>query len=342
MRIIIALLVLAVLILVHEYGHFTAARRVGIKIEEFSIGFGPRVGGWQKDGIVYSVRAFPLGGFVRMLGEDMSDDNNRPDSYMAKTPLQKIRVAFAGPLFNFLLAIVLFVYSFTFVGMPEASSQAIVGDVVAGQPAEKAGLKPNDRILEINEVKVSTWNEMVAELQKTESGQDVTLLIDRKGNESTVTVKPAISDGRQVLGIRSSIEFKKLPVLTGVSEGFKQTYLTTVLLLQGLVQMLTGKVSGADIAGPVGITKMIGDAAASGMVYLVNFAALLSINLGVLNLLPIPALDGSKICFSAIEAIRKRPIPAEKENFIHLLGFIFLIGLIILVTFNDIMRLVRG
>lgn len=342
MNVILAILVLGLLILVHEIGHFVVARRLGIKVLEFSVGFGPLLAKIKKNDIQYSLRLIPLGGYVSMLGENVGDEYQDPDAYMAKSPASRSAVAFSGPFANFLLAVLLFVYSFTFVGTPVAVDKPIIGDVLSGKPAAIAGLKAGDYVKKVNDVPVNTWQQLVDNIKATPEGQTIVLEVLRNNQTVTAQVKPEMSEGKPIIGIQSDVTFKKLPVLEGVKEGFKQTFYTTKVLLQGLGMMVTGQVKSTDIAGPVGITKMIGDAAAGGWVYLINFTALLSVNLGILNLLPIPALDGSKIVFAAIEAVRGRPIEPEKENMIHLIGFFFLIGLTLLITFNDIVRLING
>jgi len=342
MNVILAILVLALLILVHEWGHFMAARRAGIKVLEFSIGFGPLLAKVVKNEIQYSLRAVPLGGYVSMLGENLGDEDQNPDSYMAKGPGKRSGVAFAGPFANFLLATLLFVYSFTFIGTPIPVDKPIIGEVVSGKPAAQAGLKANDLVKSVNGKTVNSWQDLVETIKATPSGQSVVLEVWRDNQMITANIKPEVVEGRPLIGIQSDVTFKKLPVMEGIKQGFQQTFYITGELLKGIGMMVTGQVKSTDIAGPVGIVNMIGDAAAGGWVYLLNFTALLSVNLGLLNLLPIPALDGSKIVFAGIEAVRGRPIEPEKENMIHLVGFFFLIGLTLLVTFNDILRLIKG
>lgn len=342
LNIILAIVVLAVLILVHELGHFIIARRVGIKVLEFSIGFGPLLAKHTKDDIQYSLRAIPLGGYVSMLGENLGEDYQDPDAYMAKSPARRSGVAFAGPFANFLFAALLFIYIFTFVGTPIPLDKPIIGQVLSDKPAAAAGVKAGDYIQKVNGKPVSTWEQLVNAIKATPQGQTVVLQIKRDGEVINARIRPEVSAGRPLIGIQSDVSFKKLPILQGIKEGFKQTFYTTVELLKGLGMMVTGQVKSSDIAGPVGITKMIGEAAAGGLVFLLHFTAIISVNLGLLNLLPIPALDGSKIVFAGIEAVRGRPVEPEKENMIHLIGFFFLIGLTLLVTFNDIVRLIKG
>ncbi len=343
MTILIAIIIIAVLILFHETGHFLAARRIGIPVYEFSIGFGYKIFSWRKDEVDYSIRVFPLGGFVRMAGEEPGDQDN-PNGYSHRTPLEKIRVSFAGPFMNFVLALLIFIYSYAFIGIPRTTDDPIIGKVFAGQPAEQAGILAGDRILAVNGQQVDTWDEFTTILSAQPAGTPVEMEIDRGGKNTELQVIPEIntSTGTPAIGVLSNIVYEKQGLLTAVKIGLQQTYELTVVLLGGLLTMVTGGASAAEIAGPVGIVGLIGDAAQVGTVFLLSFAAFLSINLGILNLLPIPALDGSRIVFAVIEAIRRKPVQPEKEGFIHWLGFMFLMALIVLVTFNDIMKFIKG
>lgn len=345
MTIVTALLVIAIIVMVHEIGHFVAAKWQGVEVQEFSIGFGPSLIGIKRGETRYSLRLLPLGGFVRMAGMGAQDeDRDNPQGFNRKTPLQKVEVLAAGPGMNFLLAALIFVYTFTFVGIPHAVESPVIGEVIQGKPAYEAGLRAQDRVVSVNGENISTWNEFVAEVRKAEPGQPISMTVVRNGQKIELTVRPEFDREQKtsIIGVRQTIEFERVGIWDGLKLGFYQTFHITWLLLSGLGQLLTGAASSADLAGPVGITRMIGDAAEGGLVYLANFTALLSINLGILNLLPIPALDGSRIVFAVIEGIRRKPVEPERENFIHFLGFVFLMVLILLVTYNDIVRLVRG
>ena len=345
MMILTALLVIAIIVMVHEIGHFVAAKRAGIDVQEFSIGFGPSLFSIKKEETRYSLRLLPLGGYVRMAGMGSEgEDPDNPRGFNRKTPLQKIGVLLAGPGMNFLLAGVIFVCTFTFIGLPRAVEAPVIGEVVEGKPAYEAGLKAQDRVTAVNGRPVSTWSDFVTEVRKAEPGQPVSVTVLRNGQKIEFHVVPEFDAEQKtsIIGVRQTITFQRVGIWQGLKLGFYQTFHITWLLLTGLGQLLTGTASSADLTGPVGITKMIGDAAQGGLVYLANFTALLSINLGILNLLPIPALDGSRVVFAILEGIRRRPVEPERENFIHFLGFLFLMALILLVTYNDILRLVRG
>lgn len=342
MTVVITILMLSVLILAHEWGHFMAARRVGIPVYEFSLGFGYRILHYEKNGVTYSLRIFPIGGFVQMAGEQ-PDDLDNPEGFNNRTPLEKIRVAFAGPLMNFVLAVIVFIFSYAVIGLPTPVKEVVIGGVVSGQPAEKAGLKENDHILAIDGKQIGNWNEFTATIKES-SDRPLQLKIQRDGRIIYKTVTPARANNaaEPKIGAYSKVIYERQGILTSIKFGFIKTYEFTVLLFQSLSMLFSGAASASDLAGPVGITMMVGEAAQGGILYLLAFMAFLSINLGVLNLLPIPALDGSRIVFSIIEAIRRKPLAPEKEGFIHWLGFMFLMLLIVLVTYNDIVRLIKG
>jgi regulator of sigma E protease len=343
MNIIIALVILAVLILAHEWGHFMAARRVGIPIHEFSLGFGRKLFSTQKNGVEYSLRLFPLGGFVRMAGEEPSDMND-PKGYNKRSPLEKMGVAFSGPFMNFILAIVIFIYTFAVIGIPQPTTAAVVGELVAGKPAAAAGLQPGDRILKVNDTTIESWNQFVSTIQNGEVGIPLQVEFERGGTSANTTLQSVWDEkaGYPIVGVYPQLEYFRQGIWESIKLGFIQTYQMTLMLLGSLGMLVSGAVSPSELAGPVGITKMVGEAAQSGIVYLLTFSGFLSLNLGIINLLPIPALDGSRIVFAMVEAVRRKPLDPEKEGFIHMLGFIFLILIIILATYNDIVRLLKG
>ncbi len=343
MTIVIALIIIAILILVHELGHFIAARRIGIPVHEFSLGFGYKLFSIKKAETEYSLRLIPLGGFVRMAGEEPGDTDN-PDGFNTRTPLEKMRVAFAGPFMNFVLAVLIFIYTFAVIGVAKPINEAVIGEVIKGKPAYEAGLKTNDKILAVNNQEVASWNQFVSIIQKSQAGKPMQLKISRNGQSQVLSLTPVRNEttGKPILGVYSQFTFERQGIISAIKLGFTQTYQMTVALLSGLGMIFTGDVSTNDLAGPVGITNMVGEAARNGMVYLLSFAALLSVNLGILNLLPIPALDGSRIVFAMVEAIRRKPMDPEKEGFIHWLGFLFLMLLIVFVTYNDIVKLIKG
>lgn len=343
MSILITIIIIAILILVHEWGHFMAARRIGIPVFEFSLGFGYKLLSITRNGVQYSLRLFPLGGFVRMAGEEPGDEDD-PDGFNNRTPLEKIRVSFAGPFMNFVLALLLFIYSFAFIGIPESSNEPVLGKVLEGRPAAQAGLNPGDRIISVNDHPVATWSEFTTMIASSVPGEPLSIELDRNGKAIDLQVVPDNqgTGGKAAIGVLNQVIYNKLGIGESIKLGLEQTYQLTVMLLSWFGTLFTGGASASDLAGPVGIVSLVGEAAQIGIVFLINFAAYLSINLGIINLLPIPALDGSRIVFAAVQAVRRKPIEPEKEGFIHWLGFLFLMLLIVIVTFNDILRLIKG
>ncbi len=341
--ILITLLIIAVLILVHEWGHFIVARRIGIPVWEFAIGFGYRLLSVEKNGVVYSLRLIPLGGFVRMAGEELGDEND-PNGFNNRTPWEKIMVSAAGPLMNMLLALFIFIYLYSFIGIAHSSNMAVIGKALAGKPAAAAGLKAGDRVVSINGTSIKTWSQLDSTIEANQPGEKLYFKVERNGKILDYSVTPARNQatGEAEIGVLGQVYYEKLGIFEGIKVGFKHTFDLTILMLSGLGLLFSGGASLGDLAGPVGITKMVGEVAQIGWVVLLGFSAFLSINLGILNLLPIPALDGSKIVFALVEAVRRKPMEPDKEGFVHWLGFLFLIGLMIVVTFNDIARLLKG
>lgn len=341
--VIIAILVFGLLIFVHEFGHFIVAKLVGIRVEEFSIGMGPKAFSTQKGDTLYSIRFLPIGGYVKMTGEAVLEEENDldqadPKRFNNKSVGQRASVILAGPLMNFILAIVLFALIFSFVGIPHRTTE--ISDVVPNSPAAEAGLRPGDQIVQIEGQEVKDWGEMVKIIQ-TQPGKELSFIVKRNGKNFTIQITPQKDPETQVglIGIiQSDVQFQKVNPLKALGLGVQRTIEILVLTVTALAQMLAGKVGAEGVAGPVGIIQMIGETAQVGLIYLINFTALISINLGLLNLLPIPALDGSKLIFIGIEALRGRPIDARKENFVHLIGFALLMLLMLFVTYRDIVR----
>lgn len=343
MTIIIAVIILAILILAHELGHFWVARLIGIPVHEFSLGFGHRLYFTRRNGVEYSLRVIPLGGYVRMAGEEPGDMNH-PDGFNNRKPWEKIAVAFSGPFMNIILAVFIFIYIFAVIGIAQPVNEAVVGEVLQNKPAYTAGLQTNDRILNVNGTDINSWNNFVNIIKENPAGTSFQIEIERNGAVASLAMQSVTdeSTGQPIIGVYPQVEYEKQGIWDAIKLGFVQTYQMTVLLLGGLVMLFTGAASASDLAGPVGITSMVGEAVRGGMVYLFSFTAFLSINLGIINLLPIPALDGSRIVFALVEGIRRKPLDPEKEGFIHWIGFMFLILIIIFATYNDIMRLIKG
>jgi regulator of sigma E protease len=403
--------IFSLVIIIHELGHFWAAKSVGIKVHEFSIGMGPEIKSIQKGETKYSIKLFPIGGFVKMEGED--DDSFSENSFNSKSVLSRLKVIFMGPLMNFLLALIIFVLVIGIYGI----SGATIEEIDESLNEYDAGLRPGDEIVSINDEKVKYWEEIQEEI--TESGDDYNITVERNGelrnfninhnyrymigispeiidNEYTNTIgfidetMPAYQQGlrsgdkiisidgtkteewsntrelingsrgeeitievardeeileikilpekQKVLGFYTEIQKSLLDIVLGSL--YKTGYYIN-LMFDFIIMLISGKVGSEAIAGPVGIVNMIGQAASLGLYPLLNLAAFISINLGFVNLLPIPALDGSRILFLIIEKIRGKRIPPEKEGYIHFVGFVLLMALMFFVLYNDITRILR-
>lgn len=331
---IASIIVFGLIIFVHELGHYIAARLSGIKVLELALGFGPRLIGWSRGGTDYSLRIIPFGGFCRMLGEDPSEKDD-PGNFTEKPLLSRIAVVVAGPLMNFVLALLLlFSVYFFFVGVPITDSTGI-GNVVPGHPAAEAGLQAGDQLIAIDGVNVSNWNDVVSLIEDKE-GRQVELAFIRDGKQNVISITPIAEETpegtRGVIGITPRVE--KFVFGGAINSSFQ--YISFVLV--ATYQTLTGKVP-LEVVGPVGIISFVGQAANNGIVSLMLLTALISFSLCIMNLLPIPALDGGRLLFLLIEGIRRRPLDPEKEGFIHMIGFAILIILILLITYNDLIRL---
>ncbi len=349
------LMVLGVLIFFHELGHFLVAKHFGIKVLKFSLGFGPKVLGKKIGETEYLISAIPLGGYVKMLGESDDDEEDpilpedQSKSFSHKPVLQRIAVVAAGPIFNLLLALLIFCASFGFTGMQVLTTE--IGEVREGSPAEKAGLKKGDLIISIDDMDTRTWPQL-KELVQDNRGEPIKVTLLRNGQLSTVTVIPEINVVKNIfgeeiktplLGVVSAGSFIeiKLGFLGAINEGFLKTWdiikltcLTVIKLFQGIVPIKT-------LGGPILIGQMTGQLAEQSWAYLIPFTAVISINLGILNLLPIPILDGGFIIFLLIELIMGRPLNVRKREFAQKLGIGLLVLLMVVVIYNDITRILQ-
>jgi regulator of sigma E protease len=347
----VALLVIGILIFIHEFGHFLAAKKVGVKVEIFSLGFGPKILGFVKGETEYRLSLIPLGGYVKLYGEHaevLSSVATPEKAFAFKKPWEKAIIVLAGPFANFLLAFFIFWMLFTFAGV--YISPPVVGEVLKGSPAEKAGLKKGDRILEIDGKKVNTFEDLVLILRSKSYKGPVTLKIERKGKVFEVKVKPELREAYNIfgkktkiplIGIRSTTEIihKKYDPLTAFFKALNKTWYLTSLTFQAIFKLLTGELPFSTLGGPLTIGKMAGDTARLGLLPLLSFTALLSVNLGVINIIPFPMLDGGHLVFFLIEAIRKKPIPLKTQEWIFKIGLALLILFSIAVFYNDLVRL---
>ncbi len=344
------IVVLGVLIFIHELGHFLVARLFGVGVEKFSLGFGPRLIG-KKIGITeYLISAIPLGGYVKMVGEESEaeiDPGDQAISFAHKHVLKRIFIVAAGPFFNLLLAVVIFFGIFLLSGL--YIIQPAIGELQAGKPAERAGLKEKDLIVAIDGIAVNSWDEM-SELISNSSGRTLTLTIQRNDAELKINVQPELISARNlfgediqryIIGISASgaAYTKELNMLEAMRESIIQTYQITKLTIVSVIKLIQGTISAKTIGGPIMIAEMAGKQAKAGAGNLIFFIALLSINLSILNCLPIPVLDGGHLLFFFIELLIGRPVNTRMREIAQQVGIFVLILLMVYVFYNDITRI---
>ena len=323
---------LLVLVIPHEWGHMTVARWCGVKIKEFSVGMGPLIFKKQKGDTQYSLRLLPLGGFCAMEGEEESIDS--PTSYSSKTNPQKIAILLAGVTMNIIIAVLAVTVSLCISGVVTNS----LDSVVAGSPAEKAGLRAGDTIIAINGEKTGTWERVVEEISSYTEGETLEITY-RRGNETgTASVVPEYSEETKsyMIGIAASVsrDFLKCARLGPVT-----TWELNKALIEGFKMIFTGHVGRDDVAGPVGLVKIVDTAADYGIAPYLMLLAIVSLNLAIFNLIPIPGLDGGKIFFILLKIISRGRINDEMEYKATVVGMIVLLTLFALITFNDVMNL---
>jgi regulator of sigma E protease len=335
-------LLFLIITFVHELGHLVVAKRAGIRVYELSFGLGPKIFSIKRQKTEYSVRVFPIGGFVRIAGLDVDkEDVNCPDQekYTSKTPGQKFAAIAAGPIMNLVLAVSLFFIVFMVQGMPVGFSNE-VASILPGSPAEAVGIKPGDVLVSINGKVFPKMEDAVSLIHKS-SDKQLVLTIKRGEGSFSVKVIPKYNEKMKVglIGFSPKVVYKHFNVFTALTESVWQTIKMAGLIIYYLGLLIIGKVTAGDIMGPVGIAQVSGTFAAQGAIAYAQFIAFFSINVAVLNLLPLPALDGGRLFFVFLEALRGKPIDIEKENKIHYVGLILLLALAAIITVNDVVRL---
>lgn len=351
------ILVLTVLVFVHELGHYLAARRCGVRVEVFSIGFGSEIFGFTgKSGTRWKFSAIPFGGYVRMFGEQPPDNhlgeathsqNDVEVSFYNKSLRQRAWIVFAGPLANFIFAIVLLAGLFSIVGQPY--TPADVGKIVAGSAAEEAGLKPGDIFVKIDSTKIKRF-EQVRRIVQLSPDRRLSMVVVRGGKEITLIVVPKAVEVTQFgskqtigrLGVSRSggdMVFIRHDPFTAVWEATVRTAVLSGNILDALGQIISGKRNAKELGGPVRIAQISGDMAKAGIIMIIQFAAILSINLGLINLFPIPLLDGGHLVFYGIEALRGRPVSERAMGLSMNIGLALILCLTVFVTWNDLVQL---
>jgi regulator of sigma E protease len=347
-----AIVVLGILIFVHELGHFLFAKYFGVGVEVFSLGFGPKIFARKAGETEYRISAFPLGGYVKMIGENIDDELAEVDleqSFLAKKPLQRMAIVAAGPCFNLLFAYLIFIVV-CMIGIPTATSK--IGEVLKDKPAARAGLKDGDRVTNIDGKPISRWNDL-AQLISESGGKPLDLTVVRDGKTFSVRVTPEMNTGKNllgdtvtspVIGVTVSKEFvtERVGPVQAIVNGSEHTWNVTKITVIAVGKILTGSISMDNIGGPIMIAKTAGDQAKTGLVYFLSFMALLSINLGLLNLLPVPILDGGHLVFYFWEMVVGKPVNLKTREVAQQIGLVLLVGLMVLAFYNDIARYLVG
>ena len=336
--IIATIFVFGLLVLVHELGHFITAKLTGMRVTEFAIGFGPKLL-WKKSGETeYSVRAIPLGGYNKIDGMDPEEEQDER-GFSRKPVWARALVIAAGSAMNFVLPVLLFTIVFLANGIETVSDKPMIGALIPGKPAIQSGLSAGDKIVKVNGVPVGNWREVVETIRVAKDSLTLEL-VTAAGNPRTVTMIPEIDSksGRALIGIVPVIDKQQLGYGEAFSRSFTQTVAIAGKMLTGLGQMFTGKAE-ADIAGPIGVMKLTGEMAQLGLVPLLQFAGFLSINLGLINLLPVPLLDGGHLITLLVEAIRRKPLSAKQIHYTQMVGIALLGTLMLFATLKDLIRL---
>ena len=350
------IVVLGVLVFVHEFGHFLFAKLFGVRVLKFSLGFGNRVVGRKWGETEYLISAFPLGGYVKMFGEvqgeEVIPEVEQPRSFSHKPVWQRFGIVAGGPVFNLLFAVMLFFGMFFLAGLPEPVDTTVIGQVGPASAAEKAGIKPGDKVLRINGKETTSW-EQVSNYIRESGGREVELQLEREGGQLTIKAMPAkdkiknlfgeVVGERYMLGItrKDGVAYKEATLPEALEAAFVQTWNLIYLTIMGIVKIIERVIPASELGGPIRIAELAGQQMEAGWLNLLYFMGLLSVNLGVLNLLPIPVLDGGHLVFLTIEGIRRRPVSNWAMEISQKVGIFLLASLMIFVFYNDILRLVQ-
>lgn len=342
-KILATVFVFGLLVFVHELGHFITAKLTGMRVDEFAIGFGPRLLRFRYGETVYSLRIVPLGGFNDIAGMTADDNEAGERGYCKKPILSRMIVILAGSAMNLILPVVLFFGIFFFAGVQTPNPAPVLGTVLADSPAAEAGLLANDRILAIDGQPIETWQEMVDAIRMNHGTVPMTMQVERAGQKLPISVTPRYDAAheRGVIGIVNAYESSYPGFFASVGMAFERTAMIIAMMLDALYRIIL-ELSGSELAGPIGVAQMAGEVAEMGIVPLLNFAALLSLNLAIINLLPVPALDGGHFLTLCVEAVRGKPLSPKVMHYIQNAGVGFIVVLMLLAMKNDVMRIFAG
>lgn len=348
------IIVLGLLIFVHELGHFLFAKLFRVRVLKFSLGFGPKVVGRTYGETEYLISAFPLGGYVKMFGENPDEQDVSPEdqqgSFAHKSVWQRFFIVLAGPIFNLLFALVLFCGLFLAIGVPVSQDTTTIGQVSEKSPAAVAGLMPKDIIEQIDGQPVTQWVDVLKSVKESE-GKPLTIQVKRGQEQVRVLVTPAIDSVKNVFGEEvekrymigivkdEALVYEKVGAIKAVEAAFGQTWMYISMTVMGFVKLIQRVVPMSELGGPILIAQLAGQQMAAGWVHLVFFMGLLSVNLGILNLLPVPVLDGGHLVFLGIEAVRHKPLPERAQLIAQQVGIALLGSLMLFVFYNDLVRI---
>jgi len=344
LTVIAFIFVFSILIFFHEFGHFIAAKASGVRVYKFAFGFGPRILAFTKDQTEYAICLIPLGGYVKMAGEmgqedvkEASEKVPEEQRFDKKTLGNRALIVGLGPFMNIVTAVVIFSLIFFVNGIPLVTND--ISTVIENGPAEQAGILPGDKIIAIDSINMED-PDRIADIINNSSGKKLQITLDRGGEIFDVFATPEYDDSykKGLIGITFEISVKKINIFTAFSKGLMTTGNIIKLIFSNTIEMVTGKVP-VEIAGPLGIAQMTGEAAKLGFLNLLFFTAILSIFIGLFNLLPIPILDGGHLLILAIEKLRGKPLEPDKINLMYLIGISLMITVFISATYKDILRI---
>ena len=336
MTIFLVILLFIILIFPHELGHFVAAKLCGVQVNEFAFGMGPVILKKQGKETLYSIRAFPVGGFCAMEGEDTEEATENPRAFNNKSWWKKIIILVAGAAMNIIIAFLVMIFAAVYMGTPTTT----INSVTDGGAASMAGIQAGDKIVRVSDSRVDSWEEFVGCIQKEiKADKTISITVERNGKEKTFSLSPQRQkNGKYVIGVVSK---QRHNLFIGMKNGMASTVKMTKALFESFKMLFTSKEAINQVSGPVGMIKIVSDAAGLGVFYYLYLVALISLNLAIFNLLPLPALDGGRIIFVIIRMFTGRAISDKVEARVHMIGMALLLTLTVFVTWNDTMRLIR-
>jgi len=333
------LITFGLVIFLHEFGHFLVCVKLGVRVERFAFGFGPELIGVTRGDTRFSICAIPLGGFVKPAGESLDDATGDPDEYFSRSPYERLAIVAAGPAMNYILAFFMFFSVAFFIGTPEASSDAVLGDLAPDYPAQIAGLEIGDRVTKVDGVDVKRWEDLAQVIHRNPDNE-IMMVYERDGKvlETMITPRLESTSGRGMIGIVPEIAYTKVGFVGAAREGVRLCWHWTAFTVTQLAEKIY-KREKPDLAGPVGIVQMVSRAAHSGIADLIFLIGLISVAIGFFNILPIPLLDGGHAVLYIWEAISRKPLTTDLVGKANTVGLAFLLSLLVFATWNDISRI---